>query len=44
MELFEDQRLVVFLTDVEQLSQKEAAQITGVTVGTVKGRASCARA
>ena len=43
-ELPEDQRLTLFLTDVEQLSQKEVAQITGVAVGTVKSRASRARA
>ena len=43
-ELPEDQRLTLFLTDVEQLSQKEVAQIAGVAVGTVKSRASRARA
>ncbi len=43
-ELPEDQRLTLFLTDVEQLSQKEVAQITGVEVGTVKSRTSRARA
>ncbi len=43
-ELPEDQRLTLFLSDVEQLSQKEVAQITGVAVGTVKSRASRARA
>ena len=43
-ELPEDQRLTLFLTDVEQLSQKEVARITGVAVGTVKSRASRARA
>jgi RNA polymerase sigma-70 factor (ECF subfamily) len=42
-ELPEDQRLTLFLTDVEQLNQKEVAQITGVAVGTVKSRASRAR-
>ncbi len=42
-ELPEDQRLTLFLTDVEQLSQKEVAQITGVAVGTVKSRTSRAR-
>ncbi len=42
-ELPEDQRLTLFLTDVEQLSQKEVARITGVAVGTVKSRASRAR-
>ncbi len=43
-ELPENQRLTLFLTDVEQLSQKEVAQITGVAVGTVKSRTSRARA
>ncbi len=43
-QLPDDQRLTLFLTDVEQLSQKEVAQITGVAVGTVKSRASRARA
>ncbi len=43
-ELPQDQRLTLFLTDVEQLTQKEVAQITGVAVGTVKSRASRARA
>ena len=43
-ELPEDQRLTLFLIDVEQLSQKEVAQITGVAVGTVKSRTSRARA
>ena len=42
-ELPEDQRLTLFLLDVEQLSQKEVAQITDVKVGTVKSRASRAR-
>jgi RNA polymerase sigma-70 factor (ECF subfamily) len=39
----EDQRLTLFLTDVEQLSQEEVAEIMGVAVGTVKSRASRAR-
>ena len=43
-ELPEDQRLTLFLTDVEQLSQQEVAQITGVAIGTVKSRTSRARA
>jgi len=43
-ELPEGQRFTLFLTDVEQLSQKEVAQITGVALGTVKSRASRARA
>lgn len=43
-ELPEDQRLTLFLIDVEQLSQKEVAQITGVAPGTVKSRTSRGRA
>lgn len=43
-ELPEDQRFTLFLIDVEQLSQKEVAQITGVATGTVKSRASRGRA
>jgi RNA polymerase sigma-70 factor (ECF subfamily) len=39
----EDQRLTLFLIDVEQLSQQEVADITGVAVGTVKSRTSRAR-
>jgi RNA polymerase sigma-70 factor (ECF subfamily) len=39
----EDQRLTLFLVDVEQCSQEEAAGILGVAVGTVKSRASRAR-
>lgn len=39
----EDQRLTLFLIDVEQLSQQEVADITGVPVGTVKSRTSRAR-
>ena len=39
----EDQRLTLFLTDVEQLSQEDVAEITGVAVGTVKSRTSRAR-
>jgi len=39
----EDQRLTLFLTDVEHLNQQEVAQITGVPVGTVKSRTSRAR-
>jgi len=39
----EDQRLTLFLVDVEQLSQQEVADITGVAVGTVKSRTSRAR-
>lgn len=40
----EDQRLTLFLADVEQLSHQEIALITGVAVGTVKSRTSRARA
>jgi len=39
----DDQRLTLFLVDVEQLSQQEVAAITDVAVGTVKSRASRAR-
>ena len=39
----EDQRLTLFLVDVEQLNQQEVAEITGVAVGTVKSRTSRAR-
>lgn len=39
----DDQRLTLFLIDVEQLSQQEVAAITGVAVGTVKSRTSRAR-
>ena len=42
-ELPEDQRLTLFLVDVEGLSQEEVAQVTGAPVGTVKSRASRAR-
>jgi len=38
-----DQRLTLFLVDVEGLSQEEIAEITQVAVGTVKSRASRAR-
>jgi RNA polymerase sigma-70 factor (ECF subfamily) len=40
----EDQRLTLFLIDVEQLSQEQVAQITGTAIGTVKSRTSRARA
>jgi RNA polymerase sigma-70 factor (ECF subfamily) len=43
-ELPEDQRLTLFLVDVEEFSQEEVAEITGVAVGTVKSRTSRARA
>lgn len=39
----EDQRLTLFLVDVEHLNQQEVAEITGVAVGTVKSRTSRAR-
>ena len=39
----EDQRLTLFLVDVEQLSQQEVAAITEVAVGTVKSRTGRAR-
>ena len=40
----DDQRLTVFLVDVEQLSHQEVAEITNVAVGTVKSRSGRARA
>jgi len=40
----EDQRLTLFLIDVEQLSQAQVAQITDTAIGTVKSRGSRARA
>jgi len=43
-ELPEDQRLTLFLVDVEQLSQNEVAEIMGVAAGTVKSRTSRGRA
>lgn len=43
-ELPEDQRLTLFLVDVEQLSQNEVAEIMGVATGTVKSRTSRGRA
>lgn len=42
-QLPEDQRLTLFLMDVEQYSQEEVAQITDTAVGTVKSRTSRAR-
>jgi len=39
----EDQRLTLFLVDVEQLNQQEVADILDVAVGTVKSRTSRAR-
>jgi RNA polymerase sigma-70 factor (ECF subfamily) len=43
-ELPDEQRLALFLIDVEQLSQEEVAKIMDVAVGTVKSRTSRARA
>lgn len=40
----EDQRIVVVLSDVEGLAYDEIAQITGVSLGTVKSRLSRGRA
>jgi RNA polymerase sigma-70 factor (ECF subfamily) len=42
-ELPDEQRLTLYLIDVEQLSQMEVADITDVPVGTVKSRASRGR-
>lgn len=42
-QLPDDQRLTLFLVDVEQLAQQEVAEIMGVAVGTVKSRTSRAR-
>ena len=42
-QLPDEQRLTVFLVDVEQLSHQEVAEITDVAVGTVKSRVSRAR-
>jgi RNA polymerase sigma-70 factor (ECF subfamily) len=39
----DDQRLTLYLVDVEQLSQEDVAEITGMAVGTVKSRTSRAR-
>ena len=43
-DLPEQQRLALFLVDVEGLSHEEVAEITGTAVGTVKSRSSRARA
>jgi len=43
-QLPDEQRLTVFLVDVEKLSHEEVAEITDVAVGTVKSRSSRARA
>ena len=42
-QLHEDQRLTLFLVDIEQLPHEEVAQIMDVAVGTVKSRSSRAR-
>ncbi len=42
-ELPEEQRLALFLLDVEGLSQEEVAEVLSVAVGTVKSRTSRAR-
>ena len=42
-ELGPEQRLTLFLVDVEGLSHEEVAEITGVAVGTVKSRSGRAR-
>jgi RNA polymerase sigma-70 factor (ECF subfamily) len=42
-QLPDEQRLAVFLSDVERLSHGEIAEITDVAVGTVKSRTSRAR-
>ncbi len=41
--LSEDQRLVVVLSDVQELSYEEIAQVTGTSLGTVKSRLNRAR-
>ena len=43
-DLPDEQRLTLYLVDVEALSQEEAAGVLGVAVGTVKSRSSRARA
>ena len=43
-QLPEQQRLTLFLTEVEQFSYQEVAEITGVAMGTVKSRINRARA
>jgi RNA polymerase sigma-70 factor (ECF subfamily) len=40
----DDQRLTLFLVDVERMSQEQVARVLGVAVGTVKSRTSRARA
>jgi RNA polymerase sigma-70 factor, ECF subfamily len=44
LELPEDQRLTLYLSDVEQLRHDEVGEIMGIAVGTVKSRTSRARA
>lgn len=39
----EDQRLVLYLVDVERLSHHDVSEIAGVAVGTIKSRTSRAR-
>ncbi|MCH7919818.1 MAG: sigma-70 family RNA polymerase sigma factor [Planctomycetes bacterium] len=39
----EEQRLTLFLVDVEQMTHEEVAEIMGVAVGTIKSRTSRAR-
>jgi RNA polymerase sigma-70 factor, ECF subfamily len=43
LELPEDQRLTLYLSDVEQLKHEEVGEIMDVAVGTVKSRTSRAR-
>lgn len=43
-ELPDEQRLTLYLLDVEQLNHQEVAEIMGVPAGTIKSRASRARA
>jgi len=43
-DLPDDQRMAIFLVDVEQMSVADAAEVLGVAVGTVKSRTSRARA
>ena len=40
----DEQRLTLFLIDVEQLSQEEVSEIMNVPIGTIKSRTSRARA
>jgi RNA polymerase sigma-70 factor (ECF subfamily) len=44
MELPEQQRLALFLSDVESMDQNEVAEVLDIPVGTVKSRVSRARA